>query len=66
MTAQLHLRSPCSLALLTPEAEIHWRSELRQSGFYTERFWIRVPVPFLIGAGGCGSSQGELEGRGRG
>lgn len=59
MTAQLHLRSPGNLALFTPEAEICWHSELSQRGFYTEGFWIRVPVPFLIGAGGCGSSQGE-------
>lgn len=66
MTAELHLRSPGSLALFTLEAEIHWCSELSQRGFYKEGFWIRVPVPFLIGAVGCGSSQGESEGRGGG
>lgn len=47
MTVQPCLRSPGSLALFTWEAEIHWRSELSQRGFYTEGFWTRVPVPFL-------------------
>lgn len=64
LTAQLHLRSPGSLVLITMEAEIHWLCELSQKGFYTQGVCIQASG--LIGPVGCDCSQGESEGLDRG